>query len=182
MALQTTYEKKISRYKWRDLASLWESIASGNTPEWEPGKAFEHLVLRAFELEGAEVRWPYRVTMAGEEIEQIDGVVYSNGLACLVECKDTVTQVDIAPIAKMRNQLLRRPATTLGIVFSRSGFTESATLLARFTAPQTIILWTGEEVVYAIRKKLMRRALAAKHRFCIEQGLTFYNITDVKLS
>jgi hypothetical protein len=35
------------------------------------------MVLRAFELDGAEVKWPYRVKLFGEEVEQIDGVIYS---------------------------------------------------------------------------------------------------------
>jgi len=181
MASQTTYEKKISRYKWRDLASLWESIVSGNTPGWEPGKAFEYLVLRAFELEGAEVRWPYIVTIAGKEIERIDGFVYTDGLACLVECEDSAENADVAPIAKMRNQLLRRPAATIGIVFSRSDFTESAITQAGFVAPQTLILWHGEEIAYALKRKSMRRVLVTKYRYCIEHGAQFYNITGKKL-
>ncbi len=162
--------------------SLWSSIEAGNTPEWESGKAFEYLILRAFELEGAEVRWPYRVTIEGEEIEQIDGVVYADGLAGIVECKDTAIKVDAVPIAKMRNQLLRRPAITLGLVFSRSGFTESAIVLARFTAPQTILLWDGEDIAYALKKKSMRKALVAKYRVCIEQGFQFHHITGMDLS
>jgi hypothetical protein len=88
MTSGTEYESKILRYDWNDLFGLWKSIESGNTPEWEPGKALEYLVLRAFQIEGAEIRWPYKVRMDGAEIEQIDGVIYSDGLACLVECKD----------------------------------------------------------------------------------------------
>jgi len=177
MTVDISYEKKISRYKRSGLLSLWNSIVAGDTPEWEPGKAFEYLVLRAIELEGAEVRWPYRVIFDGEEIEQIDGVVYSNGLACLVECKDTVKKVDVAPIAKMRNQLLRRPATTLGIVFSRAGFTRSAIVLAGFIAPQTILLWDGEEIASALKSKGMRHMLAAKYRYSIEHGFPLHSIT-----
>jgi hypothetical protein len=75
MAIDGSYEKKISRYKRSGLLSLWASIKNGDTPEWESGKAFEYLVLRAFVLEGAEVRWPYSVIIGEEEVEQIDGVV-----------------------------------------------------------------------------------------------------------
>jgi hypothetical protein len=54
------------------------------------------------------------------EVEQIDGVVYSDELACLVECKDEAGKVNFEPIAKLRNQLLRRPGAAIGMVFSRS--------------------------------------------------------------
>jgi len=181
MTTHFSYEEKISRYRWNRLLSLWASIKKENTPGWEPGKAFEYLVLRAFELEGAEVRWPYTVIIGEDDVEQIDGAVYSDGLSCLVECKDSVKRTNVEPIAKLRNQLLRRPGTALGIVFSRSGFTDSAATLARFTAPQTIILWDGAEVAYALQKKCMRRALVAKYRYCIEHGLPDYNIIISKL-
>jgi hypothetical protein len=181
MTSSTEYEKRISQYGWDELIDLWEAITTGDTSEWAPGKAFEYLVLRAFQLDQAEVRWPYGVRMGEDEIEQIDGVVYWNGLACLVECKDQAERVNIEPIAKLRNQLLRRPGTAIGIVFSRGGFTDPAATLARFTAPQTILLWDGEEILYALEKRYMCRGLVAKYRICIEYGLPDYNITIEEL-
>lgn len=171
------YEAKIASYNWDDIVNLWNQIESGNTPGWDSGKALEYLILLAFQLEGAEVTWPYSVRLDGEELEQIDGVVYSDGLACLTECKDMAERSNIEPIAKLRNQLLRRPIATIGSVFSRKGFTESAVTLARFVAPQTILLWGGEEIAYTIQNKCMRRALIKKYRFCVERGLPDYNIT-----
>lgn len=138
------YEAKIANYNWDDLIKLWSEIESGDTPGWGAGKALEYLVLRAFELDGAEVTWPYSVRVDGDELEQIDGVVYSKGLACIIECKDLRKKVNIVPIAKLRNQLLRRPATISGIVFSRKGFTRNAVKLATLISPQTILLWEGE--------------------------------------
>ncbi|NER21416.1 MAG: restriction endonuclease [Symploca sp. SIO1C2] len=176
------YEKKISDYDWHDLSQLWKSIESGNTPGWESGKAFEYFILRAFQLEGAEVTWPYSVRVNGEELEQIDGVVYSDGIACLIECKDTAKSVNIEPIAKLRNQLQRRPATAIGSVFSRSGFTEPAFTLAQFITPQTVLLWSGEEIYYALENKCFRQGLFKKYRFCIERGITYYNIKVEDLS
>jgi hypothetical protein len=190
------YEKKISQYDCDNLLNLWMSIEAGNTPGWAPGKAFEYLVLRAFQLEGAEVRWPYSVRIDGGEIEQIDGVVYfffllflliklfflkekfgySDGLACLIECKDESKEVNVDPIAKLRNQLLRRPGAAIGIIFSRSGFTKPAVTLAKFVAPQTILLWPGDEVDYALRRRYMRKGLVAKFRYCIEYGFPDYDI------
>ena len=40
----------------------------------------------------------------------------------------------------------------------------------------TILLWDGDELVYALQKQAMRRALRAKYRFCIERSLPVYNI------
>ncbi|MEN8217950.1 MAG: restriction endonuclease [Pseudomonadota bacterium] len=176
MSEEIKYKYKISQYQWDDLLNLWEAIKNGNTPEWSPGKAFEYLIVRAFQLEGADVIYPFSVKMAREELEQIDGVVYTSGLACLIESKDQKTSVNIEPIAKLRNQLLRRPATAIGIIFSRSGFTEQAMTLARFLAPQTILLWEGEEIEYALEHRYLCKGLIAKYRYCIEQSVPYYNI------
>lgn len=177
MATGKEYKAKIANYNWDDLIQLWSEIESGDTPGWDTGKALEYLILRAFELDGAEVTWPYSVRVDGDELEQIDGVVYSEALACIIECKDSSTKVNIEPIAKLRNQLLRRPATTIGSVFSRNGFTEAAITLARFVSPQTILLWGGEEINYSLQNKSTSRSLIKKYRYCIEYGLPDYNIT-----
>ena len=151
-----------------DLLALWETIQTGKTPEWVPGKAFEYLIIRAFQLDGAEVVYPFSVKIDGEELEQIDGVIYTGGLACVIECKDHKTPTNLEPIAKLRNQLLRRPATAVGLLFSRSGFTRPAMTFAQFIAPQTILLCRGEEVEYALRYCYMCQGLIAKYRYCIE--------------
>jgi len=171
MATDAEYVERISAFDRADLVTLWWEITQGQAPEWAPGKALEYLVLRAFQLEDAQVQWPYRVTHgdeSGETLEQIDGAVYTDGLACLVECKDKNERINIEPIAKLRNQLLRRPGSAIGMVVSRSGFTEAAVTLARFAAPQAIVLWDGEEVGYAIRRECVRSALVKKYRCLVE--------------
>jgi hypothetical protein len=139
-------------------------------------RALEHLVLRAFELDDAEVRWPYEVAIDGRVVEQIDGAVYADGLACLVECKDTADRVNVAAVAKLRGQLLRRPAATAGLLFSRSGYTDPALTLARFTTPQTMLLWFPEEIEYVLERGAMRRALVRKYRRCVEDGTVDYKV------
>ena len=184
MPTDEEYQSKISEFKWNDLVDLWEAIEAGDTPGWDAGKAFEYLILRAFKLEGAHVLWPYGVTfgdVTGTEetgtLEQIDGFIHTNdGLVCLIECKDVANPVNVEPIAKLRNQLLRRPSTAIGIVFSRSGFTVPALQLARFTAPQVILLWGGDEVGFALREKCFCKGLTAKYRVCVAKGLPNYNI------
>jgi len=174
------YQARIAGMDWAELARLWDGIAARDTPDWEPGKAFEYLVLRAFELDGAEVKYPYTTHLFGEEVEQIDGAIYWGGLKCLVESKDTVDRVDFAPVAKLRNQLQRRPAETLGIVFSRSGFTPTARILAQFVSPQSILLWSGGELEYSLERRAMSRALLQKYRARIEEGVPDYNVREGK--
>jgi restriction endonuclease len=163
---------------WRDLRALWNAIERRDTPQWEAGKAFEHLILRAFQLDGAQVRWPYPVQLFGEEVEEIDGAIYSLGLSCLVESKDWMENVAVGPIAKLRNQLLRRPSGTVGLMFSRTGFTDPARFLAHFALPQAILLWSGAEIEYALERTRICEFLALKHRVCVEHGLPDYDIRE----
>lgn len=182
MATAAKYEGIIKSLLWDGLRSLWNDIEERHTPDWESGKAFEYLVLRAFQLDGAEVKFPYSVRLFDEEVEQIDGAIHCLGISCLVESKDfTEKKVDIAPIAKLRNQLLRRPAATIGLVFSRTGFTPPALALSHFSLPQAILLWNGEEIKYALDNEKICELLVLKYRMCIEHGLPDYNIIDTKL-
>lgn len=169
------YIGRIRQMDWQGLRLLWREIESG-TAAWPPGRALEHLVLRAFELSGATVRWPYTVPIAGETVEQIDGAVHVHGLSCIVECKDTAAPLNIDAIARLRNQLLRRPAGAVGLLFSRSGFTEAATTLAGFLAPQTILLWNGEEIAYLLQHTNFAAALVRKYRLSIENGTPNLNV------
>jgi hypothetical protein len=59
-------------------------------------------------------------------VEEIDGAIHLPGLSCLVESKDWEKNVAIGPIVTMRSQLLRRPAGTIGLMFSRKTFTRPA--------------------------------------------------------
>ncbi|MFM5983876.1 MAG: restriction endonuclease, partial [Sphaerospermopsis kisseleviana] len=130
MTSDAEYKARITSYNWDDLIKLWSEIKAKKTSNfWDAGKALEYLILRAFQLDGAEIAWPYIVKVQDKIVEQIDGVIYTDSLACLIECKDTSDEVNIEPIAKLRNQLLRRPASAIGSVFSRSGFTEATVTL-----------------------------------------------------
>lgn len=165
------YLLRIRALDWDGIERLWTSIRSGRTPGWPLGKALEHLVLRAFELDGATVRWPFGVWAQNRLVEQIDGVVYAANLSFLVEVKDTAAPVQGDAIAKLRNQLIRRPAGVLGLLFSRSAFTESAEVLAQLLAPQNVLLWTGDDLSCAIERRGMVWALEAKYRYCVEEGI-----------
>lgn len=162
-----------------ELQELWGRISSGEAVHgWPSGRAFEYLVLRAFELEGADVAWPFRVDLDGEVVEEIDGAVYCEGLACLIEAKHWNAPVGFEPIAKLRNQLLRRPSSAIGVVFGIHGFTEPAKTLTRFTLPQTVPLWEGAELEYALRTQSMRAGLLRKYRYAVERGIPDFNISE----
>ena len=170
MADAAEYEARIQRLHWGGLRALWKKIGRQDTPNWEPGTAFQYLVLRAFQLGGAQVRWPYSVEMEEETVEQIDGAIHWGRLSCLVECKDTTSPISVEPIAKMRNQLLRRPSGAIGVIFSRAGFTQPVILLARYISTQTILLWTGRELEYALQSERIGEFLEGKYCECIETG------------
>jgi hypothetical protein len=165
------YEKLIKGLNWADLGGLHTSIKARNTPGWPPGKAFEYLVPRLFELDGARVRWPYDIKMSGQVIEQIDGAVEAAGLHCLIESKDEQNPLAIAPVAKMRNQLLRRPAASVGLIFTTSGYTAPAQVLAGYLGSQTILLWHPEEIELAVQKKRIVQLLEVKYRARVEDGI-----------
>jgi hypothetical protein len=80
MPTNPQYEAVAKRLQRPGLFRLWRQIVEGNTSGWGPGKAFEYLIIRAFELEGAEVTYPYEVRVEDDVVEQIDGMVVVDGL------------------------------------------------------------------------------------------------------
>jgi hypothetical protein len=171
MADAAVYEAQIQQLDWDGLRSLWANIGLRDTPDWDPGRALEYLILRAFQLDGARVRWPYSILLENEMVEQIDGAVHCGRLSCLVETKDTSLPISVEPIAKMRNQLLRRPSGAIGLIFSRAGFTQPAILIARYISTQTILLWHGGEIEHVLTKERIVEFLEYKYRECVETGV-----------
>jgi hypothetical protein len=156
MATSAELEAKIKLITdWNGLRDLWAALQSGTSTGWGEGEALEYLVIRAFELdptEPAKVRYPYEVSLFGEKVEEIDGAVHLPGLSCLVESKDWGKNVAIGPIVKMRSQLLRRPAGTIGMMFSKKTFTKPTIYLSHFTMPQAILLWSGYDIQIAMNE------------------------------
>jgi hypothetical protein len=72
MTTETNYRHRITQCNTSDLIRLWEQIQIRATSGWDPGKALEYLVIRAFEIEGAAVTYPFAVRMGGSIVEQID--------------------------------------------------------------------------------------------------------------
>ena len=113
MPTNAEYQARIQLLDWAGLRDLWNKIKVSDAPEWAPGKAFEYLVLRMFDLDECNVKWPYTVTFSGGQvIEEIDGSIRVNGLYCLVESKDEV--VTNSPILQCycRNSQCRRRSSS----------------------------------------------------------------------
>jgi hypothetical protein len=174
------YKSEIEKLdSWDKLSHFWQEIQNNSIDEsiWAPGKAFEFFILRCFEIDGAEVTYPYEVEILNKVVEQIDGAIYYKGVNCLIESKDYTSAIDITPIAKLRSQLMRRPAATIGCVFVKSGFSPSAITLTKFMFPQTILLWNGLEVDYAVETKKFCDYLYLKFKQAVEHGVLDLDIT-----
>jgi len=178
---QLENESRIRAYKnWEQLRALWQDIQEDNTlSDWQSGKAFEYFIIRAFELEvsSKQVRYPYGVSMNvispkenNKDLEQIDGCVYVEGVSCLIECKDYRKKIDFEPIAKLRNQLMRRPSGTIASIFNMEGFTEPAMMLLNFIYPQTILVWEKDEIEYCLNEESFSKGLIEKYRKAVEEG------------
>ncbi len=167
--------RAIRKLKYPALLNLWNGIMGGNTPGWPRGKAFEYLVLRAFELEKVEVQYPFAVNLPTGVNEQLDGVIYSAVVTAMVESKDRGAS-NVEPIAKLRSQLQRRPTSVIGVLFSRGGFTVPALALSQHLAPQTILLWPGDEIEIAIKKRKMAEGLKIKYHMAVERGVPDFSL------
>ena len=170
------YIERAEKMLWPDLETLWAAIKNDDTPGWQSGKALEHLVIRAFRLSGLEAEYPYDVPPGGNPIEQIDGFAMMDSLVFLVECKDKES-VDIEAIAKLRNQLLRRPETTMGCVFAAGDFTSPALIITDFSVPHRILLWSEVDIDNCVRKRDFKLALRQKYIFLCKYGLTDHSPT-----
>ena len=166
------YKQRAQNLDWADLSTLWDQIKARSTPHWDDGTAFEHLVVRAFELSGLRVEYPYHVPPGGNPIEQIDGIIFLDHIPFLIECKDW-NAVDVETIAKLRNQILRRPPLTMGCVFVTGRFTVAALILADFTVPHQITLWASEEIEFALADRNFKDPLVKKF-----QHLCLFGMTD----
>jgi Restriction endonuclease len=169
------YKKRAQGLSWEALRLLWQQIQAGETPDWDPGRAFEHLVIRGFELSGLRVEYAFDVPPDGKIIEQIDGMVFLGDTPFLIECKDRGA-VDIVAVAKMRNPLLRRPPVTMGCVLITGGFTEPALILAGFAIPHQITLWSGDDIHAAVNKQDFKTALVERYdNLCMYGLVNFYS-------
>ncbi|WP_257455313.1 hypothetical protein [Archangium lipolyticum] len=165
------YQRRVLALEHRELMELWEGLRAGVAPaDWPAGVLLEYLILRAFQLEGVEVTWPYRVYRDGVLLEQIDGVVYFDGVFCLVEFKDMTRPVDTVAIVKLKSQILRRPRTTIGALFCTGEVSQAASSLMEMLPPPDVLLWEGGEIDLALRGQRLLDGMRRKLRHAVEMG------------
>lgn len=177
------YQHRVLALEHEGLRVLWEALRTGVTPaDWPSGVLLEYLILRAFQLEGAEVSWPYEVHLPQTtyRLEQIDGAIYFDGVSCLVECKAQRKKknLDAVPIIKLKAQLMWRPRSTIGAVFSIGGFTQEATTLVQMLPPTDVLLWRGAEIDLALRRQLLCDGMKRKLRYAMEHGFPDLDLTE----
>ena len=185
-----TDEDYINEIKKKDkegIKQLWaEHVQNkkGGSIFWKSGKLFEYVILRAFEIEMSDrnsnfginqVTYPFSVSCPdfGDEskgvLEQIDGAIFVDGLFSLIECKDyEKNKIDVEPLSKLRNQLIRRHGNLFGMFFSMTPFTTPASIQVQFMAPQIIILWEFEDIDYCMENSCFIDCMKWKYEMAVE--------------
>jgi hypothetical protein len=172
------YQRRVLALGHEELLKLWSGLRVGIAPaDWPPGVLLEYLLLRAFQLEGAEVTWPYRVYRGRVLLEQIDGVVYFDGVTCLVEAKDVTRAVDTVALVRLKSLLVRRPRTIVGALFITGEFSEAAFSLAEMLPPPDVLLWKGKELEWALQGRRLLEGMRRKLRYAVETGFSDLDLT-----
>jgi hypothetical protein len=131
--------------------------------DYEPldrGRVFEFGLVRMFELDGAIHLPPAPSGSLG------------GPLSVLCEAKAHARPLNVEPVAKLRNQLQRRPAGLVGALFSLSGFSPAALELTKYLAPVCILLWDRSHVLWSLEQPgRAREALLRKYRHALEQNI-----------
>lgn len=160
-----------------DLLRIWDQIKQDQAIDgFADGRAFEYLIVRAFDIEKTPVRWPFQVTYSQKfgTMEQVDGIVYIGERAFLIESKATSEPVAIESLAKLRFRLEKRPPSTMGILFSVNEFTLPTEVFAQFASPLNILLWGGSDLDLALEHGQMTEALKQKLEYATEYGLPLF--------
>ena len=164
--------------EWDKLVQTWNKREQQEIKDtWGQGKFFEYAIIRAFETEGAQVRYPYivhshHIGIDGNKVlEQIDGAIYVNGLSVIVESKDYKKKsIDIEPLAKLQVRLRRRPSPVIGCLFSASDMTWTAQALIETLMPHTILFWSKRDIEYCFENHCFVEGLQLKYKSVIEDG------------
>lgn len=174
-------EREAKAWSREDLLRIWESVKAGERVSgWPPGKAFEYVVVRAFDLEGAKVIWPFEVTYPQKfgTMEQVDGVVYLGERAFLLESKDLSEPAAATELARLRMRLESRAPGTMGVLFSTQNFTLPVEVFAQFAAPLNVLLWGRNDLNVALMDGSMVTGLRAKLARATESGLPSLSLSE----
>ena len=158
----------IRSYDRNKLKKFWLQIKDGSTPGWSTGKALEYMLIRAFDLEGAEVVYPYNNNILDSQ-EQFDGYVFVKDLGAgfLIECKEWKEKVSFDELAKLHGRLTYRMPSTYGVFLSKSGFTPSAVELMYMMHPHNVLLWSYDEIDECFKNFKFMKALKYKYQYAM---------------
>lgn len=139
-------------------------------------------MIRAFQLESAEVRWPFQVTYPQKfgTMEQLDGTVYLGERAFLVESKDLSEPAAIEAVAKLRFRLEGRPPGTMAVLFSVRNFTLPTEVFTQFASPLNVLLWSSDDLDHALEHGSMVAGLRLKLRYATEWGLPLFPLGETR--
>lgn len=157
----------VQGYDWIMLKKFWQKIKNGTTG-WSEGKALEYMLVRAFDLEGAEVVYPYNNVVFNAQ-EQLDGFIFIKeiGVGFIIECKDWKNNVAFDELAKLHGRLTYRMASTYGLFLSRSGYSPSAIEMMYMLHPHRILLWSFDEIDECFKKHKFIKALKYKYQYAM---------------
>lgn len=173
---------------WTELQTIWSEL-SLSPPQFrgeelnaqEAGWVFERWINEAFRLSSAEVQPPFMVRIATSLVEEIDGAVFTPFGAFLLECKFQETKVTIEPIVKLRSQLERRPPGIMGVIFSKSGFTDEAVILLSHLSPCNVLLFSGDDIELMQRHPAsMIEALRVKYRAAVMDAESYVELRNTE--
>jgi hypothetical protein len=167
----------------KDLVNKWRSIRSNREISgWAPGKAFEYLVIRAFQLEETDVRWPFEVTYPQKFgiVEQLDGIVYVDHRPFIIESKDRNDAVTIGTVAKLRFRLEKRPPGTMAVLFSVGRISTPTEVFAQFASPLNVLLWSAADMEVALHSSGMTDGLRRKFAHAVQYGLPLLPLASKK--
>ena len=86
MATPEENRERVLGFGHEQVVELLAHVLDEACEDWDEGAALEYLILRAFQIEGATVRYHFYVhDPAGKAMEQMDGVVYWRHHSFLVE-------------------------------------------------------------------------------------------------
>ena len=151
-----------------NLRSFGNRLKTKKTPKWSKGKALEYMLIRAFDLDGAEVVYPYNNGVLNAQ-EQLDGFVFVKdlGVGFLIECKDWEDKVSFDELAKLHGRLAYRMKSTCGMFLSRSGYTPSAIEMMYLVHPHNIILWEFNDIEECFKNHNFLKALKYKYQYAM---------------
>ena len=158
----------------KDLRKIWDDLRPDSddtevqrqfrnvilTPT-QAGDVFERWVLEAFRLSGMQGHNAFRVPLrtSANTQEQIDGLIFDDWQAFLVEAKFWTQKVDFGPIVLLHDIVERRVAGTLGLFFSAFGYTGPAADCAAFLRPIRVLLFDATDLNWALQQESFKGSM-----------------------